>query len=61
MDARGGVAALGLTHRAGADKAEAVAAALAPGADRWEVPAAGVRGTDATLWLVDADAASALG
>jgi len=37
-----------------------VAAALAPGADRWDVPAAGVRGTDATLWLLDADAASAL-
>ena len=45
----------------GADKAEAVAAALAPGADRWGLPAAGVRGTDATLWLVDADAASGLG
>ena len=44
----------------GGDKAEAVAAALAPGADRWDVPAAGVRGTDATLWLVDADAASGL-
>jgi 6-phosphogluconolactonase len=46
---------------AGPDKADAVAAALAPGADRWDVPAAGVRGTDATLWLLDADAASALG
>jgi len=45
---------------AGPDKADAVAAALAPGADRWDVPAAGVRGTDATLWLLDADAASAL-
>ena len=44
---------------AGGDKAEAVAAALAPGADRWDVPAAGPRGTDATLWLVDADAAAA--
>ena len=46
---------------AGGDKADAVAAALAPGADRWDVPAAGPRGTNATLWLVDADAASALG
>ncbi len=46
---------------AGPDKADAVAAALAPGADRWDVPAAGVRGTDATLWLLDADAASGLG
>ncbi|GGN04768.1 6-phosphogluconolactonase [Terrabacter tumescens] len=45
----------------GADKAEAVAAALAPGADRWDVPAAGPRGSDATLWLVDADAASGIG
>lgn len=44
----------------GADKAEAVSAALAPGADRWDVPAAGPRGADATLWLVDAPAASAL-
>ena len=46
---------------AGSDKAGAVAAALAPDADRWDVPAAGPRGTDATLWLVDADAAGALG
>jgi 6-phosphogluconolactonase len=45
----------------GADKAAAVAAALAPGADHWDVPAAGPRGTDATLWLLDAEAASALG
>jgi 6-phosphogluconolactonase len=43
---------------AGDDKAEAVAAALAPGADRWDVPASGVRGTVATRWLVDAAAAS---
>lgn len=41
---------------AGADKAEAVATALAPGADRWDAPAAGVRGTEATRWLVDVDA-----
>ncbi|WP_374968972.1 6-phosphogluconolactonase [Terrabacter sp. BE26] len=46
---------------AGADKAEAVSAALKPGADPWDVPAAGPHGTDATLWLVDVDAASALG
>jgi len=45
---------------AGADKAVAVAAALAPGTDRWEVPASGVHGTEATRWLLDADAASAL-
>ncbi len=45
---------------AGPDKANAVAAALTPGTDRWDVPAAGVRGTDATLWLLDAAAASAL-
>jgi 6-phosphogluconolactonase len=44
----------------GGDKAEAVAAALAPGADPWDVPATGPRGTDATLWLVDADAAARL-
>jgi 6-phosphogluconolactonase len=42
---------------AGPDKADAVAAALTPGADRWDVPASGLRGTEATLWLVDADAA----
>ncbi len=46
---------------AGGDKAESVAAALAPGADRWDVPAAGPRGSDATLWLLDADAAGTLG
>jgi 6-phosphogluconolactonase len=43
---------------AGLDKADAVRRALAPGADRWDVPAAGVRGQERTLWLVDADAAS---
>jgi 6-phosphogluconolactonase len=46
---------------AGDDKGEAVAAALAPAADRWDVPASGVRGTEATRWLVDAAAASRLG
>lgn len=45
---------------AGDDKAEAVAAALAPGAEPWNVPASGPRGTVATRWLVDADAASSL-
>lgn len=45
---------------AGADKADAVVAALAPGADRWDVPASGPRGTEATRWLVDVDAASGL-
>lgn len=43
---------------AGADKADAVAAANAPGADRWAVPASGVHGQEATLWLVDVAAAS---
>ena len=46
---------------AGRDKAASVAAALSPGADRWDVPAAGPRGSEATLWLLDADAASAIG
>lgn len=45
---------------AGDDKADAVAAALAPGADRWDVPASGPRGSEATRWLVDEDAASTL-
>ncbi|MEO7752521.1 MAG: 6-phosphogluconolactonase [Terracoccus sp.] len=45
---------------AGSDKAEAVAAALTPGADRWDVPASGPRGSDATRWLLDADAAARL-
>jgi 6-phosphogluconolactonase len=45
---------------AGEAKAEAVAAALADGADRWDVPACGVRGTDATLWFVDETAARRL-
>ena len=45
---------------AGDDKAEAVAAALAPGADRWDVPASGVRGSAATRWLLDEAAASRL-
>jgi 6-phosphogluconolactonase len=45
---------------AGSDKAEAVASALAPGADRWDVPASGVRGSEATRWLLDQDAAGTL-
>jgi 6-phosphogluconolactonase len=43
----------------GTAKAPAVAQALA-GADRLEVPAAGVHGRVATRWLLDADAASDL-
>jgi len=46
---------------AGSDKADAVASALAPGADRWDVPASGVRGSVATRWLLDQDAAAKLG
>lgn len=45
---------------AGDDKAEAVAAALRPGADRWDVPAAGVRGRLATTWWLDEPAAAGL-
>ena len=43
---------------AGAEKADAVAAALTPGADRWDVPASGVHGTESTVWWLD-DAAAA--
>lgn len=43
----------------GAEKADAVAAALA-GGDLHEIPARGVAGQDETLWLVDEAAASAL-
>ncbi len=43
---------------AGAEKAPAVAAALADGDPR-DVPAAGPRGRDRTLWLLDAAAAGA--
>ncbi|RNI24638.1 6-phosphogluconolactonase [Flexivirga caeni] len=45
---------------AGAEKADAVAAALAPGADRWDVPASGVHGTESTVWWLDDAAASKL-
>lgn len=44
----------------GRDKAGAVASALASGTDRWDVPASAPKGTDHTLWLVDAEAASEL-
>lgn len=43
---------------AGSEKADAVAAAHAPGADRWDVPAAGVHGQENTIWWLD-DAAAA--
>lgn len=45
----------------GADKAEAVAQALAPGTDRWDVPASGPKGEELTIWLLDADAAGQVG
>lgn len=45
---------------AGPDKAGAVAAAQAPEADRWDVPASGVHGVEATLWLIDVAAAARL-
>ena len=44
---------------AGADKAQATAAALA-GADRAQLPAAGARGRSRTLWLLDEPAAALL-
>jgi len=45
---------------AGPEKARAVCRALTPGADRWDVPAAGVGGRERTLWLVDLAAAADL-
>lgn len=45
---------------AGAEKAEAVARALAPEGSIEETPARGVTGRSETLWLVDEDAASKL-
>ena len=48
----------------GAGKAGAVARALATGddaADVHDVPAAGVRGEDATVWFLDEEAAAELG
>lgn len=44
---------------AGADKADAVAAAVA-GGDPREIPARGVTGSEETVWHVDPDAAAAL-
>lgn len=44
----------------GDDKAQAVAAALRPGTDRWDVPASAPRGTEATRWLLDTAAGSDL-
>lgn len=45
---------------AGAEKADAVAEALSPEAKPWDYPAAGVHGTDDSVWLVDQPAAAAL-
>lgn len=45
---------------AGAEKASAVCRALTPGETPWDTPAAGVRGQQRTLWLVDVAAASSL-
>lgn len=45
---------------AGADKADAVAAALDPATDRWDIPASGVTGELETVWLIDADASAGL-
>ncbi|MFF8410265.1 6-phosphogluconolactonase [Streptomyces omiyaensis] len=42
---------------AGEDKAKAAALALAAGADEVRTPAAGARGTERTLWLMDTAAA----
>jgi 6-phosphogluconolactonase len=42
----------------GAEKADAVAAALAPDAEPVQVPAAGARGRERTLFLLDRDAAA---
>lgn len=44
----------------GSGKADAVAAALAPDAERRHVPSAGARGTERTLWLLDQAAAGRL-
>jgi 6-phosphogluconolactonase len=44
----------------GEGKADAVAAALAPGANREQVPSSGPRGTDGTRWLLDEAAAGKL-
>ena len=51
--------ARGVGRRAGEDKAKAVHLALS-GAGAIQVPAAGARGRDRTLWLLDQAAASEL-
>jgi len=45
---------------AGEEKAAAVASALAEGTDRHDTPAAGVQGTEETIWFLDRGAASKL-
>ena len=55
--ARGSAFAGGLAGGSGAGKADAVAAAIG-GAEPVDVPAAGAVGREATVWLVDKDAAS---
>jgi 6-phosphogluconolactonase len=42
----------------GPDKADAVAAALTPGTERFDVPACGLAGETETLWLLDLEAAA---
>lgn len=49
-----------LVVASGQGKADAVAAALAPCAEREHVPSAGARGRVRTVWLLDADAAAKL-
>ncbi len=44
----------------GTEKADAVARALAEGTDVHEIPAAGVVGSEETIWFLDRDAASQL-
>jgi 6-phosphogluconolactonase len=44
----------------GDEKAPAVARALAEGTDLHDTPAAGVSGTDETIWFLDRPAASSL-
>ncbi|TWP37172.1 6-phosphogluconolactonase [Leekyejoonella antrihumi] len=43
---------------AGAEKADAVQAALATGADPWDTPASGAHGSQDTVWWLDAAAAA---
>ncbi len=46
---------------AGPDKADAVRAAVAEDADRWDTPASGARGLEETVWWLDEAAAARLG